>query len=283
MKLILSRKGFDSAAGGCPSPILEDGSMLSLPIPDRTSPIRYRDITLRGHELGAVAADLTKGRVRPYFGAHLDPDLVASAYPRAPGWRPLFGQAGSEQTVLARERVGAGDLFLFFGWFRRVRRAGAQLRFVPGAPDLHVFWGWFQIAEVVPVASLSPEPWMRYHPHVAATDHRISNTLYVSRETLAIDGITTDVPGAGAFRTYDDRLQLTKPGRSRSQWSLPRWFAPTPPRPPLGYHRDPKRWQHAGDQVELASVGRGQEFVLDTDWYPEARPWIHDLLQHSRS
>ncbi|MBA3801209.1 MAG: hypothetical protein H0X18_19410 [Geodermatophilaceae bacterium] len=50
MKLILSRKGFDSAAGGCPSPILEDGSMLSLPIPDRTSPIRYRDITLRGHE-----------------------------------------------------------------------------------------------------------------------------------------------------------------------------------------------------------------------------------------
>jgi hypothetical protein len=281
VKLILSRKGFDSAAGGCPSPILDDGSMLSLPIPDRTSPIRYEDINLYGHDLGAVVADLTKGRVRPYFGAHLDPDLVATAHPRTPDWRPVFGQAGNEQTVLARKRVGDGDLFLFFGWFRRAQRSGGQLRFVPGAPDLHVIWGWLQIAKVVPVARLSPEPWMRYHPHVAAGEHRINNTLYISRETLAIDGTATDVPGAGGFRTYDDRLRLTAPGRSRSQWRLPGWFAPTPPRPPLGYHGDPKRWQHAGDHVVVASVGRGQEFVLDTDWYPEARPWIYELLQQS--
>ncbi len=32
-KLILSRKGFDSASGGCPSPIFPDGTMFSLPIP----------------------------------------------------------------------------------------------------------------------------------------------------------------------------------------------------------------------------------------------------------
>ena len=83
------------------------------------------------------------------------------------------------------------------------------------------------------------------------------------------------------FPAYDDRLQLTKPGHSRSRWSLPGWFAPILPRAPLGYHRDPQRWQRAGDQVELACVGRGQEFVLDTDWYPEALPWIQDLLQPS--
>ena len=33
MKLIFSRKGFDSSAGGIPSPILPDGRMISLPIP----------------------------------------------------------------------------------------------------------------------------------------------------------------------------------------------------------------------------------------------------------
>ena len=33
MKVILSRKGFDSANGGQASPILPDGTMLSLPIP----------------------------------------------------------------------------------------------------------------------------------------------------------------------------------------------------------------------------------------------------------
>ena len=32
-KIILSRKGFDSANGGRPSPILKDGTLLSLPIP----------------------------------------------------------------------------------------------------------------------------------------------------------------------------------------------------------------------------------------------------------
>ena len=32
-KLILSRKGFDSGSGGCPSPIFPDGTVFSLPIP----------------------------------------------------------------------------------------------------------------------------------------------------------------------------------------------------------------------------------------------------------
>ena len=33
MKIILSRKGFDSANGGIVSPIFEDGTMVSFPIP----------------------------------------------------------------------------------------------------------------------------------------------------------------------------------------------------------------------------------------------------------
>ena len=33
MKIILSRKGFDSANGGIVSPIFEDGTMISFPIP----------------------------------------------------------------------------------------------------------------------------------------------------------------------------------------------------------------------------------------------------------
>ena len=44
MKVILSRKGFDSSNGGCPSPILPDGTLLSLPIPtdDRD---KYEDLS----------------------------------------------------------------------------------------------------------------------------------------------------------------------------------------------------------------------------------------------
>src|SRR5688572_14147554 len=88
MKVILSRKGFDSSAGGTASPIMSDGTMLSLPIPDKSSPIRYHDITLMGRSLGDLVPAITRGRIKPHFGAHLDPDLIASAHPRQPGWRP---------------------------------------------------------------------------------------------------------------------------------------------------------------------------------------------------
>ena len=48
MKIILSRKGLDSSAGGKPSPILKNGQIFSIPIPttDKNSPHRYRDVCI---------------------------------------------------------------------------------------------------------------------------------------------------------------------------------------------------------------------------------------------
>ena len=54
MKVVLSRKGMDSRAGGIPSPILPDGTLLSLPIPNEKSgvpyndPLGYADLILNG-------------------------------------------------------------------------------------------------------------------------------------------------------------------------------------------------------------------------------------------
>ena len=48
MKIILSRKGFDSSWGGCPSPVLPDGTMLSMPIPtNEDNRLRYEDIRFK--------------------------------------------------------------------------------------------------------------------------------------------------------------------------------------------------------------------------------------------
>ena len=44
MKVILSRKGFDSEYGGYLSPILPNEQMISLPIPDSKDDIRYSGI-----------------------------------------------------------------------------------------------------------------------------------------------------------------------------------------------------------------------------------------------
>jgi hypothetical protein len=59
MKIILSRKGFDSGSGGCPSPIFPDGSLMSLPIPDKQSKISYNEINCNHKvSLGEVVSQL---------------------------------------------------------------------------------------------------------------------------------------------------------------------------------------------------------------------------------
>ena len=92
-------------------------------------------------------------------------------------------------------------------------------------------------------------------------------------------GDSLTVPGAGVFPRFDERLVLTKPGGSVSQWRLPRWFYPDGNRTPLTYHPDTKRWQRDNANAYLQSVGRGQEFVLDLQEYPEAMSWISGLVR----
>lgn len=281
MKVILSRKGFDSAAGGVASPIFDDGTMISLPIPSKHAPIRYDQITHGGHDIGRVVADLTGRAIRGSATAHLDPDLVPTALrTRDRGWRGLFGQAHNAQQVLAGAGVGPGDLFLFFGWFRRATQYDGTYRYAKASKSIHALWGWMQIERVIDVARAGRgdiPAWAAYHPHVAQGEHMTHNTLYVARERLALGGRDLDLPGSGVFPRYADHLCLTKAGASRSLWSLPRWFEPRG-RPPLGAHARASRWTAAGDRVDLQSVARGQEFVLDVDHYPEALAWSHDLI-----
>ena len=274
MKVILSRKGFDSSAGGVPSPILPDGSMMSLPIPDKTSPITYQDIAPHG----PLVPELTKGKVRSHYGAHLDPDLMAGSIPRELGWKPLFGQADADQRVLEGEGVGPGDLFLYFGWFRQAERRDGRLQYVRGARDLHVLWGWMQIGSVLKVGVDTIPQWAACHPHVASPEGRRFNTIYVSAEAFTVGGACKGVSGAGVFGTYHDGLCLTAHGRTRSIWSLPGWLYPSDDRVPLGYHGDLRRWSRDGDRALLQTVGRGQEFVLDAGQYPEAVWWARSLV-----
>jgi hypothetical protein len=212
MKLILSRKGFDSTSGGCPSPIFPDGSMVSLPIPDARSPVRYRDLTWNGRNLGDVVERLTRGKVRRSDGAHLDPDLRPESLPRERGWRPALGQCAAAQGHLRNQSVGVGDLFVFWGLFRPVDES---LRW--SGPPAHVVWGWLKIAEVARVddgVRLEPARWRwaALHPHLAF-DVDATNTLY-----LAAEGSD----GAGVFSCFAESRQLTARGAAKpTLWSLP--------------------------------------------------------------
>lgn len=276
MRLILSRKGFDSGSGGGPSPILPDGSVLSLPIPDRGSVVTYDELRWRGESLGSLVERLSRGRVKAWHGAHLDPDLRRDAIDRADGWRPTLGQESGAQGHLRNQGVGQGDLFLFWGLFRRLDEAQRWT----GPPE-HRIWGWLEIGEVASVDGVvRHEPqrwaWAARHPHLQRDPHP-ANTLYVAADGLGSLGL--DLPGAGLFERDDDALRLTAPdARSPSLWSLPAAFDPAG-RTPLSYHAKTNRWTPRGDRVELQSVARGQEFVLDLDEYPGVLDWVRGLFE----
>lgn len=279
-RLILSRKGFDSASGGCPNPVFADGSVLALPIPDAESSITYGEISHQGQSLGGLVEDLTGGRVRRSDGAHLDPDLIPGAYPRNRDWRPLFGQHGSAQGHLARQGVGAGDLFLFFALFRQVERSDGRWRFVPGSRPYHGLWGWLQVAEVVPLVETRHVPfWMAYHPHCHG-QRGAQNTLYVARDRLTLPGQSVAAEGGGVFPRPAKAHRLSCPeGRGVTDWLLPDAFYPCPGRTPLSYHHNPDRWQLLpGGLCSLRSAARGQEFVLSLKDYPDVLPRLAALF-----
>lgn len=221
MKVILSRKGFDSSVGGHPSPVLPDGMMLSLPIPSSNDSLAYDATTSPdGRTCADVLADLG-GRDRiAGKGAHLDPDLIPGSRPRRPGWRPSFGQIGAASGHLRNQGVGPGDLFLFYGWFRPTESVAGRLQFKQAGEGVHAIFGYLQVGEVIRTAEGDDVPgWLADHPHASA--HRVkksTNAIYVAAETLSWD---TETLGAGVFR-FRPELVLSKPGMSRSCWALDR-------------------------------------------------------------
>lgn len=284
MKLVLSRKGFDSSAGGCPSPILPDERMVSLPIPDKNSVITYGDIRRDEESVGSMVEQLTRGRIPTTHRAHLDPDLVEGSLVRRPGWRPIFGQTNQAQTHLQKNGVGPGDLFLFFGLFRRTSRSTGSLVWERGERPRHVIWGWLQVDEVLSPNEIDARQyaWATDHPHFHRGDDP-KNTIYLARERLDFGTSGADLPGAGVFGQYAPELQLTATdGRRVSDWSLPEWFLPENGRTPLTYHAKAERWERRNGQARLNAAARGQEFVLDCDEYSEAVEWVTQLLSKHR-
>ena len=91
-RIIFSRKGFDSSAGGAPSPIMADGRIFSLPIPQREkSPYRYKDLRFDEFK-GTELLKKSGSKILPNDFCHFDPILN-----KAIG---IFGQANAAQSCL---------------------------------------------------------------------------------------------------------------------------------------------------------------------------------------
>ncbi len=218
MKIILSRKGFDSTNGGLPSPIMPDGTLLSMPIPSDDS-TTYDDLSCKGISYTDLLKQLAPGK--SFHQCHLDPDIRESSRTTAVnGWKAAFGQIGSAQGVLNHSGIDKGDLFLFFGWFRRVELHNGCYRFVSPREgsfydhsDLHVIYGYMQIGDILTNAEdIAKYPW---HPHSSSSRlGNRTNALYVPSENLSF---LPEYNGFGTLDYREDRV-LTMLNQSRSTW-----------------------------------------------------------------
>ena len=256
----------DSEAGGMASPILPDGTLLSLPIPDENSKQHYETFIYKEHSFGEIIHQLNpRFNFDKNFSCHLDPDIYDNIEGKPKEWKAAFGQSGVSARHLDKMQVGIGDIFLFYGMFREtIQQADGTLSYAPGSPVRHIIYGYMEVGEILKRQQDIEERYS-WHPH-SSGEGRSYNRLYLPKQY-------------GTFQ-YDDSLVLTKPEQnSRRMWRLPVFFAEN------GISIS---WQgnnrpiYKDGYAELNSSCRGQEFVITTSTVEQEenlRNWIDSIIQ----
>jgi len=289
MKIIFSRKGFDSGYGGIPSPIFPDGTMLSMPIPSKEDHIGYNQLVVPNisKTYWQVLRELLENKKlregeklkipldkRKNYPCHFDPDLrKESLSGREKGWLPSLGQIGSAQGHLRKQGIQRDDLFLFFGWYQFIEFRNGELCYkkdVKYVDGFHIFFGYLEIGKILDHQAIKTHTpsWLKYHPHFRLPRRRKdeSNTIYVSTRKLSWNTKNTNIPGGGMFKFHKD-LILTRENHNRTEWNLdPQIFKNLK----ITYHPDP--WENGG----FKSARKGQEFVVHSD--KKAIEWAKKLI-----
>lgn len=268
MKIILSRKGFDSSMGGQASPILPDGTLLSFPIPSNDK-MTYSAINWNGKSFLEIITELNPRTVfNNSSSCHLDPDIYEQVISRNPNWIPAFGQTGAALTELRKNNVSKGDIFLFFGWFRETEYNNGYIRYKPNSRDLHVIYGYMQIGEIIERYEDIPK-WLQSHPHSNIDNYRSAwnknlNAIYLPTNKLSL---APELSGCGTFK-FNKKFVLTKDGYGRSRWEFPKSMKGVP------ISHNPNGWKDEYFQ----SAARGQEFVIDGE--PCVIDWVKSLFNN---
>ena len=187
MRIIFSRKGFDTGSGGTASPIV-NGQPVSLPIPTRRRSVTTYDQL----GLGCLVERVTRGKISRDDLCHEDPMFLAG--------QCFFGQCGAAQSHLRNQGVGLGDVFLFFGLFADEHTRERH----------HRIFGYLRIEEIIDPSKNCLGQLDRPHPH-SLGDWNRNNTVY---------------RGTGEVTKRDhERLRLTQPTGPLRHWIVPDWLS----------------------------------------------------------
>ncbi|WP_084276452.1 hypothetical protein [Nitratiruptor tergarcus] len=261
MKIIFSRKGFDSSHGGYASPIFPDGTLFSVPIPDKKTSISYKDLkfTYEGEPIQRILNDLTNKKIRSgkkhdcdYFSdkfkCHFDPMIFENDQFNG----IAFGQEGASASHLINQKVQEGDIFLFYGWFKEVEKIDNKWQYKKDAKDLHVIWGYMEVGKVLHINNdntnkiLQIYPFLAKHPHIEIT-RKNPNIIFISKNFKRLK-----------YNNYT-LLSDIENYKGRSYWKLPSFF-----NQPQAFTYV-KNFIANNDFVNIKAPYIGQEFVLDLD------------------
>lgn len=262
MKIIFSRKGFDSSAGGFPSPIFPDNQLFSIPIPSNPDHSNYNTLAFKyGDEpIQNILNQVTNHQIRNgggYYecdytqavqGCHHDPMLIKD-WPRL-----TLGQTQRAESHLRTQGIASDDIFLFYGWFKRVALIDGRWAYDPSAWDIHLIWAWMTVGEVLQLdnsdlitSALKKFPELKVHPHLSSGWSATPNSIYLSKEHALL-------PFSNASCLTDMRNY-----GGRSKWRLPISLN----QPQAFTHL--KSFSAENNDVIVTYRGYGQEFVLDLD------------------
>ena len=238
MRIIFSRKGFDSAAGKAPSPII-NGRPISLPIPT----LRRSETTYEMLGMGDIVEGLTNKKIERDHLCHEDPMFANGMC--------AFGQTSSAQSHLENQGVTCGDVFLFFGLFSDEVTNEKH----------HRIFGFLKVAKIRqlgahPSVKDNPPGFIRHHPHTLG-EWNVNNTLYLGE-------------GAESSKA-SKKLRLTQEGGPISSWKVPLWLF----KAGMSYHGNVERWI-APDSLKL--VARGQEFVTKIENKNGSKEWLEMVI-----
>ena len=261
MKYIFSRKGFDSTAGGYPSLIFPDGSIFSVPIPSTNDKYVYSDLEFQyeNESIQEILNGLTGKSIRSQSHKSCDySDNIQFCH-----YDPLFmqedgfegialGQAQNAEGHLRNQGIENGDIFLFYGWFKKVEKYNGTWRYAD-SDDIHLIWSYMEIGDSVyldsneqQIKAIDQYPFLLKHPHTGSQNGE-NNRIYLSRKYN--------------YFSFDRKRCLTDTinYQGRSTWRLPLFFHQPDAFSFL------KEFVIDGDSTVVSFRGYGQEFVLNLD------------------
>jgi hypothetical protein len=263
-KVVLSRKGFDSAAGGDYSPFdPQTGRYVVLPIPvdDEEikiyNPLKYEEIHIKGNYLDGYpetnlkslmkvmekkATIKIKGEKKQSEYAHFDPWLGDCPWLAGDSNHSIgaFGQIGMPQQHLDKQKVREDSLFLFFSRFKPMKSIGQNREniIVPDIGDenlkegLYFIYGWLKVKKVIQqYGDIQDDNQLSRHPH--ATQAYFDKEDRVVRKKsntiyIADELLFPDdtIPGCGYFPRLNKDLCLTASDQGQEKWIPSRWRLP---------------------------------------------------------